>query len=73
MQARFEGFFAAVAQLPNDEAVFRRAAELRARLGVKTPDALHLATAERYGCVQFWTNDDRLAKVSPLAKNILRS
>ncbi len=73
LQARFEGFFAVVAQLPNDEAVFREAAELRAHLGVKTPDALHLATAERYGCIQFWTNDDRLAKASPLAENVLRS
>ena len=39
LQARFESFFAVVTQLPNDEMVFRKAAELRARFGIKTPDA----------------------------------
>lgn len=62
LQARFESFFAVVVQLPNDETVFRKAAELRARFGIKTPDALHLATAEHYGCTRLWTNDDRLAE-----------
>ncbi len=72
LQTRFESFFAVVSQLPDDEAIFRGAAELRAHFGIKTPDALHLATAEHYGCTRLWTNDDRLAKVSPLAENILR-
>jgi predicted nucleic acid-binding protein len=40
------------------------AAELRAASGVKTPDALHLATALHHGCDEFWTNDDRLARNS---------
>lgn len=41
------------------------------RNGIRTPDALHLATASHYGCVEFWTNDDRLAKVAPtLAINV---
>jgi predicted nucleic acid-binding protein len=31
--------------------------------GLKTPDALHVAFAKHYQCDQFWTNDDRLAKV----------
>ena len=70
---RFESFFATVMSLPNDEAVFREAARLRAHFGLKTPDALHLAVADRYGCTQFWTNDDRLVKVSPLAVNVLRT
>ena len=53
--------------------VFLRAAQLRADFpSVKTPDAIHLATALHYGCDEFWTNDDRLTKVAPaLAKNIL--
>ncbi len=39
---------------------------------LKTPDAIHLATALHYGCDEFWTHDDRLAKVAPtIAKNIL--
>lgn len=71
LQARFERFFMTVTHLPNDEAVFREAAQLRAHFGIKTPDALHLSVANRYGCTQFWTNDDRLIKVSPLAMNVL--
>ena len=70
LQGRFERFFTTVTLLPCDETIFREAARLRVRFGVKTPDALHLSVADRYGCTQFWTNDDRL-KVSPLAANVL--
>lgn len=59
---RYERFFTAVTSLPNDEAVFREAAWLRAHFGIKTPDALHLAVANRNGCMQFWTNDDAWSK-----------
>ena len=39
---------------------------------LKTPDALHLATALHHGCRELWTNDDRLHKVaSSLAINVL--
>ena len=41
-----------------------RAAELRARHRLKTPDALHLAAAQLHGCDQLWTNDSRLAAAS---------
>ncbi len=40
---------------------FVRAAELRARHGIRTPDALHLAAAQLHGCDQLWTNDNRMA------------
>jgi predicted nucleic acid-binding protein len=43
-----------------DDAIFARALDLRSRFGLKTPDALHLATAQQHGCSEFWTNDDRL-------------
>lgn len=43
LKERFESFFTTVTPLPNDEAVFREAARLRAHFGIKTPDALHLA------------------------------
>ncbi len=72
LEKRFEQFFAATTSLDLDEAVFRKAAEKRAQFGLKTPDALHLSVAETYGCSQVWTNDDRLAKVAPLAVNILK-
>ena len=48
-------------QLTLSEEVFLRAAELRARHGLKTPDALHLAAAQIHQCTALWTNDDRLA------------
>lgn len=53
--------------------IFMRAAQIRADFpSMKTPDAIHLATALHYGCDEFWTHDDRLTKVAPaLAKNIL--
>lgn len=42
-------------------AEFDRATLLRARFGIKSVDALHLATAQTHGCQTFWTNDTRLA------------
>ena len=58
-------------KLPLNEEHYIRAAELRARYNIKTPDALHLAAAQLHGCDQLWTNDDRLATVSHgLAVNI---
>lgn len=69
---RFHDFFALNQPLSITDAVFGRATELRARHGLKTPDALHLATAQHYGCTALWTNDDRLNKVAgSLAVNVL--
>lgn len=51
-------------RLPLDEEQFLRAAELRARYGLKTPDALHLAAAQTHGCEAFWTNDTRLSRAA---------
>ena len=43
------------------EEQFMRAAQLRARHALRTPDALHLAVAQLAGCDELWTNDNRLA------------
>ena len=43
-----------------DRAQLRAAAELRARHGLRTPDALQLAAALATGCTAFVTNDRRL-------------
>jgi len=49
----------------------RRAAELRARHGIRTLDALHLAAAQLSGCDALWTNDARLVKAShALARDV---
>lgn len=43
--------------------VFEDAARLRADTGLKTPDALHAATAMRAGCALFITNDSDFRRV----------
>lgn len=65
-------FLAEQLMLDMPEEVYDAALSLRAKHTLKTPDALHLATAQHHGCSQFWTNDDRLGKVAGgLALNIL--
>lgn len=44
----------------------RAAAQLRAATGVRTPDAIHLATALIAGCHAFVTNDRRLPSMTGL-------
>ncbi len=46
-----------------DETVAGRAADLRARYNLRTPDALHIATALVARCDAFLTNDLRLKRV----------
>lgn len=60
----YEAFLSAQHWLSIDDDVFNRALHLRASHGLKTPDALHLATALHHGCKEFWTNDDRLSKAA---------
>ena len=50
--------------LPLEPEHYVRAAELRARHGIRTPDVLHLAAAQMHGCDELWTNDNRLAGAS---------
>lgn len=70
---KFYDWFTQVKVVSLDKEIFHQAAKLRADFsGLKTPDALHLATAVYYNCDEFWTNDNRLIKVAPkLVKNIL--
>jgi uncharacterized protein len=71
--ADYEAFLAAQNWLACDDSIFDRAIQLRARHGLKTPDALHLATALHYGCDEFWTNDDRLRQAAGgIAVDVLR-
>jgi uncharacterized protein len=70
-RAYFELFDLFVPLLMPDP-VYLQAAELRARFGLRTPDALHLSCAQHHRCDALWTNDDRLTKGSHgLARNIL--
>lgn len=49
-----------------DLEIARRSAVLRAKYGLKTPDALHVATALETGCQAFLTNDMGLKRVSEI-------
>lgn len=73
LQQYYERGLEQFTQLPLDDDVFMRAAETRARFGIKTPDALHLAAAQIHRCDALWTNDNRLAAAShELAIDVLR-
>jgi len=49
---------------PITEAVALRAAEMRGKWGLKTPDALHIAAAVEAGAKAFFTNDRSLGKIA---------
>ncbi len=70
---KFKNFFTTQRRLSMPQAIFHHAADLRAHHGLKTPDALHLATARHHDCSGFWTNDDRLREVAgDMAINVLK-
>lgn len=63
-------FWASQQNLSLVDDIFIRAAQIRADFpSVKTPDAIHLATALHYGCDELWTHDDRLTKVELRSPN----
>ena len=57
--------------LPITQPILRDAAQLRATTKLKTPDALHAATALGEGCVLFITNDRGFRAVARLPLVIL--
>ena len=64
--SHFDHFYTepAASRIVLDREVFDIATELRAKHGLKTPDALHLAAALRSDCAEFWTNDRHLEKAA---------
>jgi predicted nucleic acid-binding protein len=72
LEQAYGAFFGSFLALDMPEPVFLQAAQLRARFGLRTPDALHLACAQHHRCDELWTNDDRLVQASHgLARNVL--
>jgi predicted nucleic acid-binding protein len=51
--------------------IARRAAQLRARFGLRPADALQVATALVHGATAFVTNDRRLARLEPALEIIV--
>lgn len=73
LQLGYESIFLRFENLHLPETVFLQAAQLRARFGLRTPDALHLACAQHHGCDALWTNDDRLAQAGHgLARRVVK-
>ena len=56
-----------------NQSILRSAASLRAVTNLKTPDAIHAATALSAGCTLFLTNDGGLRKVPGLSVVVLLS
>src|SRR5215210_859173 len=57
--------------MPISQVILADAADLRATVGLKTPDALHAATALASRCVVFVTNDQGYRRVPGLSVAIL--
>jgi len=57
--------------LPVIEDIAEQAAELRAEYGIKTPDAIQIATGIFGGAEVFLTNDDKLGKVEEIEVLVL--
>ena len=71
--AQFDVFFAGVELVLAEvsPAVVERATELRARYNLKTPDALHYATAVEAGATVFLTGDRGLARCVEVPVEVL--
>ena len=52
-------------------AIFDAAASTRAETGLRTPNAIHAATAIRAGCALFVTNETDFRRVKNLRKAVL--
>jgi predicted nucleic acid-binding protein len=72
LQRAYEAVFQRFLPLELPASVYIDAAEIRARSGLRTPDALHLACAKHHECAELWTNDDRLQQAARgLARNVI--
>ncbi|MGH2593274.1 MAG: type II toxin-antitoxin system VapC family toxin [Anaerolineae bacterium] len=57
--------------IPIAKTILERAASLRATADLKTPDAIHAATALSQGCALFVTNDPAFRRVLGLPAAVL--
>ena len=73
LEGAFRSVFAApeVQLVATTRQIWEDTARLRAETGLKTPDALHAATAMREGCSLFITNDTDFRRVEGLPTVVL--
>ena len=73
--ALYDAWFASreVAIREVDAAVVERATDIRAQFGLKTPDAIHAATALLSGSSAFWTTDRTFQKIAALAVELFEA
>lgn len=74
LQRDFEAvlFYSELSLRPITHEVLREAARLRALLpSLRTPDAIHTATATLHGCALFLTNDTSLKRIPGLSITLL--
>ena len=74
LAARYETLVRAtpnLAVVDIDARIARRAAGLRANYGVRTADAIHVASCLEHGATAFVTNDTRLRRITELAVIVL--
>jgi predicted nucleic acid-binding protein len=64
--------FPNLAMMPFDAYIAEISSDLRARHGLRTPDAIQVATAVRHKAETFITNDERLASVKEIKVTIPR-
>ncbi len=57
--------------MPITRAILREAAQFRSQTNLRTPDAIHAATAIAHGCSIFLTNDNGFRRVSHLPLVVL--
>ena len=60
-----------VRMLPITPPILEEAAKLRATLGLRTPDAIHVATALLHNCVLMVTNDSAFRRIPDLSVAVL--
>jgi predicted nucleic acid-binding protein len=58
--------------VPISQNLLKEAAQLRATTNLRTPDAIHLATALDTGSTVFITNDRRIRQISNLSVIVLQ-
>jgi len=72
LEQQYRRWFSTLRVLPISPEVYDQAAQLRAsHRSLRTPDALHLATAQLGECSQLWTGDADFAKMgAPFVRNL---